>query len=452
MASPFDLIAQMFAPSADNQPGIQQGPFGPGTSLIGTPLDLLLGPSERVDIQRLKDQADSSLQTQRDTAAMDRLQATHRNQQAAAERQAGLLRDAATEWNRQLELNSGNANFAFQSFMKTPAWINAFSGGGGDQLMSMIQRMVSSGGPIDPAGHMITGLTPRADRLDARDPLIERPGPLAEAAGLTPEQAAALTEAARLNPTAASTALTTQLTGRAFPAPEAPPARNQALDREAAKRLRELQVDGDAANSELVSLNQLDRALQTNPGGFVSGVRGLAAQWGIPMGRGTSDLQIVSSMIDRLTPAQRQGLPGAASDRDVAMFRNSLPSLWQTAEGQRQVMDTLLALAQHRQARGNIASRAIEAGGGIEDAFSAIRGLPDPFRAMTQRREADQVRRLSEAEGVDFTPLPRMTRTQLREFNARMIEHYGGAANIPPLVRQMLLQRAQQIDAAGNPQ
>lgn len=443
MSNPFDAITQLFAPAPASEPPRYATPAASeGTvlgfidRLTGRPYSGHVGNEMRADRERERDERTA----EREAAARDH---TARREDEGRAEAAALARTFQT----LVREHNGDVNQATRALIQHPQFARSFARG---SFPAMLETIRGLSGPVDPGAHIIGGLQPQFDQSDPING--QSPGRLAQAANMTPEQVRALEEAARLNPGAANTALTGALTARAFPAPPAEPTRNTALDREAARRLRVLQEDGDAANSELVVLGQLDRALQTNPGGLQTGLRGLAAQWGITTGRGTTDLQIVNAMIDRLTPAARQGLPGSASNRDVEMFRGSLPSLWQTPEGQRQVLDTLLALAQHRQARGQIASRAIEAGGGIEDAFSSIRGLPDPFAAMTQRRTAAQVRQLSEAEGVDFSAVPRLTRTALREFNARMIQHYGGAANIPPLVRQLLLQRAQQIDAAGNPQ
>jgi hypothetical protein len=49
--------------------------------------------------------------------------------------------------------------------------------------------------------------------------------------------------------------------------------------------------------------------------------------WNLAPIAGDAEESEMYRIINRLTPRQRQGMPGAASDRDVAMFRGSLPGL-----------------------------------------------------------------------------------------------------------------------------
>ena len=370
---------------------------------------------------------------------------------AAAEKAAKEQADAealASRYQELLAQAGGDSNAAVKRLIQDPAFSRAFASGSIDRLVATIKNTTAQPDPGAAVRAGLSGQGALSPGVAAGGMDVDRnrtASPLADTLGLDPAQSEALRQSSQLNPAGTANTVATQLQARAFPTPEVAPARNTALDREAAKRLRELQEDGDAATMELTTLTQLGQSLQTNPGGFATGLRGMAARWGITTGRNVTDLQVAQAMLDRLTPAQRQGLPGAASDRDVALFRGSLPSLFQTPEGQRQIMDTLTALAQHRSARGRIASQAIEQGGGIQDAFAAIRSLPDPFRALNDRRDAQ----LGATEGIDFTAVPRMTRHELRAFNQQMVEHYGGPQNIPARVKAILKRRAEQIDAAG---
>lgn len=49
--------------------------------------------------------------------------------------------------------------------------------------------------------------------------------------------------------------------------------------------------------------------------------------WNLAPMLGDAEESEMRAILNRLTPRQRQGMPGAASDRDVAMFRGSLPGL-----------------------------------------------------------------------------------------------------------------------------
>ena len=175
--------------------------------------------------------------------------------------------------------------------------------------------------------------------------------------------------------------------------------------------------------AELATLSQLSGALnrvaENAPNGVVPW-RALAAQYGIslPLGPGASDLNVVQALLDRLTPAQRQGLPGAASDRDVAMFRGSLPSLLKTADGNRQIMATLSALAESRVASGRIAARAM-AGDDPGRVWNELQALPDPLAQIEQRRNAEDER----VHGFSRTEIQRATKEELRSLARAVLQN-----------------------------
>jgi len=70
----------------------------------------------------------------------------------------------------------------------------------------------------------------------------------------------------------------------------------------------------------------------------------------IPPLLGREREQEMAAIINRLTPRQRQGMPGAASDRDVAMFRGSLPNLQRVGPANSQIIRNLEREAAESQA------------------------------------------------------------------------------------------------------
>src|SRR5690606_19617326 len=98
----------------------------------------------------------------------------------------------------------------------------------------------------------------------------------------------------------------------------------------AVARLDTLVEEGQSARYDQLAIEQLDalnKKMSEDTKGQGPGIlRSHLARIGMNV-EGASDIQVFESMVDRLTPQQRQGLPGAASDTDVRMFKSALPSL-----------------------------------------------------------------------------------------------------------------------------
>jgi hypothetical protein len=84
---------------------------------------------------------------------------------------------------------------------------------------------------------------------------------------------------------------------------------------------------------------------------FVTGNGAAMKAWmrnnfGIALGDNVSKIEMVQSLINQLLPSMRQGLPGAASDRDMTIFQGALPALVGTPEGNRMIASVLGGLAE----------------------------------------------------------------------------------------------------------
>ena len=146
-----------------------------------------------------------------------------------------------------------------------------------------------------------------------------------------------------------------------------------------AKLFTGMAEDAVAARMQRGQIGNLRQQLAQTPGGAIGGLQGLANQWGIKLGPNASAVEAAQATISQLVPAQRQGMPGAASDRDVAMFREALPKLGNTPEGNALILDTMDALAAYREAQGQIATQVITGQMSRQDGMKALQSLPDPF-------------------------------------------------------------------------
>lgn len=154
--------------------------------------------------------------------------------------------------------------------------------------------------------------------------------------------------------------------------------------------------DGQDAKTDLSNIKILRSQMAQTPGGMLGGLQGLANSYGLKLGPNASAVEVASSLLDKLTPAQRQGMPGAASDRDVAMFKNALPKLSNTPEGNAIILDTMQALAEYRVAQGEIAQKVSTGKMSRQDGIDAIAALPSPFDSLRDR--------LSNVGGSTATP------------------------------------------------
>ncbi|MGO4334951.1 glycoside hydrolase family protein [Labrys sp. KB_33_2] len=143
-----------------------------------------------------------------------------------------------------------------------------------------------------------------------------------------------------------------------------------------------LAEDGPQAKADLGNIANLRKAIATLPGGFLGGAQAIANQYGIKLGENAGNLEYANAILSKLTPAQRQGMPGAASDRDVQMFRDALPKLSNTPEGNALIMDTMEALAQQRLEQARIATLVTTNQMNRQEGMKQLQSLPDPFAAL----------------------------------------------------------------------
>lgn len=147
-------------------------------------------------------------------------------------------------------------------------------------------------------------------------------------------------------------------------------------------------TDGMNAKSELAVIGELNTLLQ-GQGGTLTGMSGALARYGIG-GEGVGDLQAADALINKLIPSQRQAGSGSMSDRDVEMFKASLPSLWKTPDGNKTILNTMTGLAQYKQAQGDIAQRVMIGEIDRQTAVKLLRELPNPLAAFGEQDKADK--------------------------------------------------------------
>jgi hypothetical protein len=99
-----------------------------------------------------------------------------------------------------------------------------------------------------------------------------------------------------------------------------------------------------------------------------------------------SDMEAFNAIVSRLVPAQRPPGSGTMSDKDVDLFKASLPQLAATAGGRKLILDQMEAIASYDIQRAQITSRALNGEMPRQQAEKMLREMPDPMELF--RRQA----------------------------------------------------------------
>lgn len=168
------------------------------------------------------------------------------------------------------------------------------------------------------------------------------------------------------------------------------------FEKEAAKKQAEffsnLADEGLNARGDIEVINQLDEFLK-GQGGAVTGLSGALSKWGIPF-EGADDLQAADALINKLVPTQRAPGSGTMSDRDVQLFKDSLPSLWNQPGGNEKIIGVMRGMAEYKSRQGEIADMVLNGDMTRQEGRRALRELPNPLeefrKAQKDAKEADE--------------------------------------------------------------
>lgn len=125
-----------------------------------------------------------------------------------------------------------------------------------------------------------------------------------------------------------------------------------------AKNFGALVEMGQTSRRNRVILDQLDSSAATIPGGWQAVVQNELGNLGIDT-EGLSEIQATEALINQLVPAQRAPGSGPMSDKDLALFKASLPRLIQTPEGKTRILNNMKAINDYVISEGEIGSRVL---------------------------------------------------------------------------------------------
>lgn len=133
------------------------------------------------------------------------------------------------------------------------------------------------------------------------------------------------------------------------------------------------------ARADLGRIDVIDQLFKTGVGGNQDAWKAWAkTNLNIDLGTGGA-VQALDAMINQLVPSQRPPGSGTMSDKDVALFKSSLPSLINSPEGNAIITQTMRGMAEYRAAIGEIANAALVGEISRGEALQLMEKLPDPM-------------------------------------------------------------------------
>lgn len=137
--------------------------------------------------------------------------------------------------------------------------------------------------------------------------------------------------------------------------------------------------DGINAKGQIGQIDVIESLLASGVGGTSDAWKAWAQETlGVNIGAGGA-VEALNATINQLVPSQRAPGSGSMSDRDVALFKSSLPALVNSPEGNRIIVATMRGMAEYKRAQGEIATAVALGQMSREDGLAALSNLPDPM-------------------------------------------------------------------------
>jgi hypothetical protein len=157
-----------------------------------------------------------------------------------------------------------------------------------------------------------------------------------------------------------------------------------------AKRINTIADDGDEAAKDLAVAQRLHQlGSNVNPGTKTALLDEIRARTGIALDPNADNVQAYKAMIAYMKPRMRVAGSGVSSDKDMAAFEASLPSLLGTPGGNEIATQTIGGMAQLRLERGLLAQRW-QLGEIDAKTFNVeLAKLPDPLATFKEWQKAN---------------------------------------------------------------
>ncbi|WP_425590864.1 glycoside hydrolase family 73 protein [Brucella abortus] len=155
----------------------------------------------------------------------------------------------------------------------------------------------------------------------------------------------------------------------------------EALDKKNADTFAALSDAGIQARSKLAQIERLGGLMQASPTGATAVLKLAAGEYGIKTD-GLDDLQAAQALINELVPQQRQPGSGPMSDADLALFKQSLPRIINTPDGNQLILDTMRGITQYQIQMGDIADQVANREISAAEGRNRIKNLKNPLEGF----------------------------------------------------------------------
>jgi flagellar protein FlgJ len=145
-----------------------------------------------------------------------------------------------------------------------------------------------------------------------------------------------------------------------------------------AEEAQAIATQGMQAQRNISQIDQLGTLLENAGGGVGTAFTAAASRLGLKLD-GASEVEAANAIISQLVPQQRPPGSGTMSDADLALFKNSLPQLMNTPEGNGIIIDTMRNIALYDIERGKIARQQQLGQLSQEQAIDAYQQLGNPL-------------------------------------------------------------------------
>ena len=152
----------------------------------------------------------------------------------------------------------------------------------------------------------------------------------------------------------------------------------EAFAKEDAARIGSISEQAMNAQSNIANIDRLGQMLAASPTGAEAAFKSMLGDYGVQT-EGLDTLQSAQALINTMIPGQRQPGSGPMSDRDVEMFKASLPRLINSPGGNELILQTMRGIAQYDVQRGQIVQHLRSGQITREQAFEALGRLQNPL-------------------------------------------------------------------------
>jgi flagellar protein FlgJ len=153
------------------------------------------------------------------------------------------------------------------------------------------------------------------------------------------------------------------------------------FDKSDATTLSEVSQAGMSAARSLTQIDRLETLLSNVDTGMAASIKDMAGNFGINT-EGLDDIQAAKALINNLVPQQRAPGSGPMSDKDLEIFKQSLPRLINQPGGNEIILQTMRGIAQYDAAGFDIVQKYRSGEIDKQQAFAELRNRPDPFAGI----------------------------------------------------------------------